>query len=164
MKHIITLTVNGVDYTIGAEPNATLADILREELRFTGVKKGCDDGECGACSVLLDGCKVIPSCTTLAAEVQGHNIVTVEGLKKGDQLHPVQQAFIDCFAVQCGFCTPGMIMGVCALLSENEDPTEEEIRDYLRGNICRCTGYGKIIDAVHEAAANIRKAKEAVLK
>jgi len=162
MKRIITLNVNGVDYTFGAEPNATLADVLREELRFTGVKKGCDDGECGACSVLLDGCKVIPSCTTLAVEVEGHKILTIEGLKKGDQLHPLQQAFVDCFAVQCGFCTPGMIMCACALLAENDDPTEAEIRDYMRGNICRCTGYGKIIQAVQEAARNIRTAKEAV--
>ena len=162
MKQVITLRVNGTEYTLAAEPNATLADVLREELRFTGVKKGCDDGECGACSVLLDKCKVIPSCTTLACEVQGHDITTVEGLKQGDQLHPVQQAFVDCFAVQCGFCTPGMIMATCALLMENDDPTEDEIRDYLRGNICRCTGHGKIIEAVQEAARNIRAAKEAV--
>ena len=94
--------------------------------------------------------------------MQGHDITTVEGLKQGDQLHPVQQAFVDCFAVQCGFCTPGMIMATCALLMENDDPTEDEIRDYLRGNICRCTGYGKIIEAVQEAARNIRAAKEAV--
>lgn len=163
MKHIITLNVNGVDYTFAAEPNATLADVLREELRFTGVKKGCDDGECGACSVLLDNCRVIPSCTTLACEVQDHRILTIEGMKQGNQLHPLQQAFVDCFAVQCGFCTPGMIMCACALLEENDDPTEEEIRDYMRGNICRCTGYGKIVEAVQEAARNIKKAKETVI-
>lgn len=156
MKQIMTFHVNGMEYTAAVEPNTTLVDVLREELRFTGVKKGCDDGDCGACSVLLDG-KVIPSCTTLACEVQGREIITIEGVKQGNLLHPVQQAFIDCFALQCGFCTPGMILAVIALLDENPDPTEEEIRDYLRGNICRCTGYTKIIDAVNQAKEMLRK-------
>jgi len=151
MKQRIELNVNGQKYEVFAEPNAMLADVLREDLRFTGVKKGCDDGDCGACSVLLDG-KVIPSCTTLACEVQGCEITTIEGVKQGNLLHPVQQAFVDCFALQCGFCTPGMVMAAISLLNENPHPTEAEIRDYLRGNICRCTGYTKIIEAVQTAA------------
>ena len=108
MKRIVQLTVNGIIHEIAVEPNAVLADVLREQLHLVGVKKGCDDGDCGACSVLCDG-KVIPSCTTLACEVEGKEITTIEGVKQGDELHPVQKAFIDCFAVQCGFCTPGMI-------------------------------------------------------
>ena len=156
MKQRIVLNVNGQDYETFAEPNAMLVDVLRDDLRFTGVKKGCDDGDCGACSVLLDG-KVIPSCTTLACEVQGHKIITIEGVKQGDQLHPVQQAFVDYFALQCGFCTPGMILATISLLAENPHPTEDEIRDYLRGNICRCTGYTKIIDAINQAAKMIEE-------
>ena len=156
MKRILNLKVNGVDYSIAAEPNALLADVLREDLHLTGVKKGCNDGDCGACSVLCNG-KVIPSCTTLACEVEGQEIITIEGVKQGDQLHPVQQAFVDCFAIQCGFCTPGMVLAVIALLDENPDPTEDEIRDYLRGNICRCTGYTKIIKAVQQAKEVLKK-------
>lgn len=160
MKQVIRLNVNEITYEIAVEPNAVLADVLREELHLTGVKKGCDDGDCGACSILCDG-KVIPSCTTLACEVEGTKIITIEGVKQGNKLHPVQQAFIDCFAVQCGFCTPGMILAIIALLDENPDPTEEEMRDYLRGNICRCTGYTKIIDAVHEAKELLKQRREA---
>ena len=159
MKRVVSLNVNGIDHELAVEPNAVLSDVLREDLRLVGVKKGCDDGDCGACSVLCDG-KVIPSCTTLACEVEGTKIITIEGVKKGGQLHPVQQAFIDCFAVQCGFCTPGMILAIIALLDENPDPTEEEMRDYLRGNICRCTGYTKIIDAVNEAKELLKQQKE----
>ncbi|MGM9660236.1 MAG: (2Fe-2S)-binding protein [Faecousia sp.] len=159
MKQLMTFRVNGTEYTLAVEPNETLVNVLREELRFTGVKKGCDDGDCGACTVLMDG-KAIPSCTTLACEAQDHEIVTIEGVKQGDLLHPVQQAFVDCFAMQCGFCTPGMILATIALLKENQDPTEEEIRDYLRGNICRCTGYNKIIDAVNQAKEMLKQ-KEA---
>lgn len=160
MKRIVDLNVNGIQYELAVEPNDVLADVLREQLHLTGVKKGCDDGDCGACGVLCDG-KIIPSCTTLACEVEGKKIVTIEGVKQGDQLHPVQQAFIECFAIQCGFCTPGMILATIALLNENPDPTEEEIRDYLRGNICRCTGYTKIIDAVFQAKEVLKKQKEA---
>jgi carbon-monoxide dehydrogenase small subunit len=161
MKQIVTLRVNGTDYMVAAEPSSTLVDVLRETLRFTGVKKGCDDGDCGACGVLMDG-MVVPSCTTLACEAQGREIVTIEGVRRGAGLHPVQQAFVDCFALQCGFCTPGMILAVIALLSENPDPDEEEIRDYLRGNICRCTGYTKIIDAVNMAKETLRREGSAV--
>lgn len=159
MKRIVTLNVNGVQYELAVEPNDILADVLREQLHLTGVKKGCDDGDCGACSVLCDG-KVIPSCTTLVCEVEGRKITTIEGVKQGGQLHPVQQAFVDCFAIQCGFCTPGMVMATIALLNENPDPTEEDIRDYLRGNICRCTGYTKIIDAVNQAKETLKQQKE----
>lgn len=156
MKQIMHFTINGLDYDVAVEPNTTLVDLLREELHITGVKKGCNEGECGACSVLCDD-RVIPSCTTLAADVQDTRIVTIEGLKQGNLLHPVQQAFIDCFAIQCGFCTPGMILSVVALLNYNIDPTEEEMRDYLRGNICRCTGYTKIIDAINQAKETLRQ-------
>ena len=147
MKQLMHFNINGIDYDVAVEPNTTLVDLLREQLHITGVKKACNEGECGACSVLCDG-RVIPSCTTLAADVQDTNIITIEGVKQGDLLHPVQQAFVDCFAIQCGFCTPGMVLSVIALLNDNPDPTEEEMRDYLRGNICRCTGYTKIIDAI----------------
>lgn len=160
MKRIVNLIVNDIQYELAVEPNNILADVLREQLHLTGVKKGCDDGDCGACGVLCDG-KIIPSCTTLVCEVEGKKIVTIESIKQGEQLHPVQQTFIDCFAVQCGFCTPGMILATIALLNENPDPTEEEIRDYLRGNICRCTGYTKIIDAVFQAKEVLKKQKEA---
>lgn len=150
MKSVFTLNVNGNDYEVAVPASTTLVDVLREELRLTGTKIGCDEGDCGACSVLCDG-KIIASCSTLAIDCVGKKIVTIEGLMKDGNLHPVQQAFIDCFALQCGFCTPGMILATVALLNENPDPTEYEIRDYLRGNICRCTGYVKIIDAVNEA-------------
>ena len=160
MKQLMTFNVNGMDYTVAAEPSTTLADLLRLELGFTGVKKGCDDGDCGACTVLIDG-KTAASCTTLAVEAQGRKIVTIEGVKQGYELHPVQKAFVDCFAFQCGFCTPGMILSTIALLSENPDPTENEIRDYLRGNLCRCTGYNKIIDAVHTAKKYIAEQQNA---
>lgn len=158
MKSLTTLNVNGIDYDLAIENGATLLDVIREKIGLTGTKKGCNDGDCGACSVLIDG-KVYASCCTLAIDVQGKKIITIEGVSQGDVLHPVQQAFIDKAAVQCGFCTPGMVMSSIALLEENSDPTEEEIRDYLRGNICRCTGYVKIVDAVQEAAKVIRELK-----
>jgi len=151
MKRLVRLNVNGIPYEIAIEPSMTLLDALRDELHITGVKKGCDEGDCGACTVLLDG-KVVASCTYLAVMADGKNIITIEGVKRGDLLHPMQQAFIDAFAVQCGFCTPGMILSAIALLEENAHPSEDEIRDYLRGNLCRCTGYIKIIDAINIAA------------
>ncbi len=156
MKKLISLKVNGMDYDIAADTSTTLVDVLREDLGLTGVKKGCDDGDCGACTILMDG-KAAASCTTLAAAAQGHEITTIEGLAKKGKLHPMQQAFIDCFAIQCGYCTPGMILAGVALLNENPDPTEEEIRDALRGNICRCTGYTKIIDAINQAKEMMKK-------
>lgn len=155
MKQLMTFKVNGDFYQIAAPISSTLLDVLREDLGLTGAKRGCDDGDCGACTVLLEG-RPIASCTTLAAEVQNKEITTIEGLAKNGVLHPVQQAFIDSFAIECGFCTPGMILATVALLEEKPDPTEQEIRDYLRGNICRCTGYMKIIDAVNAAKEYIK--------
>ena len=142
------------------DTRTTLVDALRDHLGLTGVKKGCDEGECGACTVLLDG-DAIASCTYLAVEAEGHDIVTIEGLADPitGELHPVQQAFIECFAVQCGFCTPGMILAATALLNHYPDPTEDEIRDVMRGNICRCTGYTKIVDAIVQARDMLKGAK-----
>jgi len=155
VKQIMKFNINGASYELAVDTSTTLVDLLREELGITGVKKGCDDGDCGACTVLMDG-KAVASCTTLAAEAQDKEIITIEGLERDGKLHPLQQAFIDCFAVQCGYCTPGMILSGVALLNENPDPTEEEIRDILRGNICRCTGYVKIIDAINKAKGDMK--------
>ena len=160
MIQVVKLHVNGVDYNLALDTRTTLVDALRDHLGLTGVKKGCDEGECGACTVLLDG-DAIASCTYLAVEAEGHDIVTIEGLADPGtgELHPVQQAFIDCFAVQCGFCTPGMILAATALLNHYPDPTEDEIRDVMRGNICRCTGYTKIVDAIVQARDMLKGAK-----
>lgn len=150
MKKLMTFHINGDVYEVAVSINRTLLEVLKDELRLTGVKAGCNEGDCGACTVLMDG-KIVASCTMLAVEAQGHEITTIEGLATKEGLHPVQQAFVDNFAIQCGYCTPGMILATVALLSENPDPTEEEIRDYLRGNICRCTGYKQIVEAVMDA-------------
>ena len=160
MIQVVKLHVNGVDYNLALDTRTTLVDALRDHLGLTGVKKGCDEGECGACTVLLDG-DAIASCSYLAVETEGHDIVTIEGLADPvtGELHPVQQAFIDCFAVQCGFCTPGMILAATALLNHYPDPTEDEIRDVMRGNICRCTGYTKIVDAIVQARDMLKGAK-----
>ena len=160
MIQVVKLHVNGVDYNLALDTRTTLVDALRDHLGLTGVKKGCDEGECGACTVLLDG-DAIASCTYLAVEAEGHDIVTIEGLTDPvtGELHPVQQAFIDCFAVQCGFCTPGMILAATALLNHYPDPTEDEIRDVMRGNICRCTGYTKIVNAIVQARDMLKGAK-----
>lgn len=158
MVQLVTLHVNGEDYNLALDTRTTLVDALRDHLGLKGVKKSCDEGECGACTVLMDGNAVV-SCTYLAVEAEGHDIVTIEGLSKNGVLHPMQKAFVDCFAVQCGFCTPGMILAAVALLNHNPDPTEAEIRDTLRGNICRCTGYTKIIDAIMQAKEVMKKQK-----
>ena len=154
MKQRIELRVNGRDYELFVEPWKTLLDVLREDLGLTGAKLGCDDGNCGACTVLLDG-KAVKSCLLLAAQAKGKEVLTIEGLGKEGDLHPLQQAFIDHFAVQCGFCTPGMILTAKALLDENPHATEEEIRRGLHGNICRCTGYVKIVEAVEAARSQM---------
>ena len=149
-KHHIRITANEEDHDLLIDPGKTLLDLLRDDLGLTGTKEGCDEGECGACSVLLDG-KVVNSCLVLAVEADNTKITTIEGLHQGEQLHPIQKAFADSAAVQCGFCTPGMIVTTKALLDENPDPSEEDIKHHLAGNLCRCTGYTKIIDAVHKA-------------
>jgi aerobic carbon-monoxide dehydrogenase small subunit len=146
-KQLLTMTVNGNEIDVAVTPNTTLLEVLRDDLGFTGVKEGCSEGVCGACTVLMDGAP-IRSCLTLALEAEGASITTIEGLASRGQLHSVQQAFIDQGAVQCGFCTPGMILSSKALLDRSPHPTEEEIKTALAGNFCRCTGYKKILDAV----------------
>jgi carbon-monoxide dehydrogenase small subunit len=151
VKRLMTLTVNGTSYEVAIEPQQSLLQLLREELHLTGTKEGCSEGECGACTVLLDG-KTVDSCLIFALEAQGREVMTIEGLAQGDQLHPVQKAFAEYGAVQCGFCTPGMILAAKALLDSNPHPTEIEIRQGISGNLCRCTGYVKIVEAIQAAA------------
>ncbi len=153
----ITLTVNGRTYRGQAEPRTTLADFLRDELRLTGTHLGCEHGACGACTVLMDG-RSVRSCLLFAVQAQGHDLTTVEGLALDGELHPIQQAFHEKHALQCGFCTPGFLMSVCQLLAANPDPSEEAIRTWLSGNLCRCTGYQNIVEAVHAAASRMREA------
>ena len=153
----ITLNVNGIAYPVSIEPNRNLVSVLRTELGLTGTKEGCDDCECGACMVLIDG-QPVNSCSYLAAQAADRTVTTVEGVMRGDDLHPLQQALLDEGGVQCGFCTPGMIMSATALLARNTHPSEEEVRIGLAGNLCRCTGYVKILAAV-QAAADGRGAK-----
>lgn len=156
MKQLLKLRVNGHDYEIFTEPWKLLLEVLREELNLTGAKLGCCSGYCGACTVLIDG-KPVKSCLVLARQAIGKEITTIEGLSGDGQLHPVQQAFIEYFAVQCGFCTPGMILSSKALLDVNPNPTEEEVKMALVGNLCRCTGYVKIVEAVLAAAKIMRQ-------
>ena len=151
MKQRIELKVNGELYEVFSEPWKTLLDVLREEIGLTGVKSGCEEGECGACTVLVDG-KAVNSCLMLARQAQGKEIVTIEGLEGKEGLHPLQQAFVEHFAVQCGFCTPGMMLSAKAFLDTAPHPTEEEVRVALSGNLCRCTGYVKIVEAVLAAS------------
>ena len=150
MKQDIVLKVNGKNYHVSVETHRTLVEVLRETLGFTGTKKSCNEGECGACTVLMDG-KAVYSCLVLALDAVGKEITTIEGLAKGTELHPLQRAFQEVGAVQCGFCTPGMIMTAKALLDENPRGTEVDIIEALRGNLCRCTGYVKIVQAVQQA-------------
>lgn len=161
MKRIINLTVNGQTFEFAAPPNRTLADALRYDLGLTGTKKGCGIGDCGACTVLMDGTPIF-SCLVLALEAEGRDILTIEGVAQGRELHPIQKAFIEQGAIQCGFCTPGMVLIALALLAKNPDPTETEIRRAMSGNLCRCTGYQKIVEAVQKAAAWMRENAEAV--
>lgn len=154
----ITLTVNGTEKTVVTDSQRSLLDVLREDLNVTGPKYGCGEGQCGACSVLIDGKRVL-SCITPAVNADGKKITTIEGLAEGDALHPVQQAFLDEGAMQCGYCTSGMILTAVALLQENPKPTDEQIVEWMNGNICRCNGYAKILKAVRRAADKIAEVK-----
>ena len=158
MKQRYTLHVNGEWLDTEAEPSDSLLDVLRENLRFTGAKKGCDEAECGSCTVLLDGQPVV-SCLVLIGDARQKRITTIEGLSREGQLHPIQFQMIHRGGIQCGYCTPGVIMSAYALLQENLNPTRDEIKLAISGNICRCTGYNKIIEAVEAAAADLRGSK-----
>jgi len=158
MKKQITLKVNGETHDVEMEANRLLLHVLRDNLGLTGTKEGCSIGVCGACSVIVDG-RLVSSCLTLAAGCNGKNIETIEGLAKDGKLHPLQQAFIEYGGFQCGICTPGQIMAAKSLLDENPNPTEDDIRYALSGNLCRCTGYAKIIQAVQDAAVILRKTR-----
>lgn len=153
----IGFTVNGRATSLEIRPNETLLDLLRDRLQLKGAKEGCSVGVCGSCTVLVDG-RPVSSCLVLATNVEGKEVVTIEGLADGERLHPVQQAFLDATAFQCGFCTAGLIMGTVGLLRENADPSEEEIKDYLSGNICRCGTYLEVLQAVRAAAATLKGA------
>jgi aerobic carbon-monoxide dehydrogenase small subunit len=155
-RHHVSATVNGEPVEFLCEPQETLLDVLRDHLHLTGSKEGCGSGDCGACSVILDG-RLVCSCLMLGAEAEGHKIETIESLSDGDHLHPLQQKFLEHAALQCGFCTPGFLVAAKALLDRNPNPTETEARFWLAGNLCRCTGYDKIIRAVMDAAAEMRK-------
>jgi carbon-monoxide dehydrogenase small subunit len=155
-KYPVRVNVNGDDYEVLVDPRKTLLQFLRDDLDLTGTKEGCDEGDCGACSVLLNN-KVVSSCLVLAVEVDQAVIETIEGVKTGQALHPVQQAFVESGAVQCGFCTPGMVVTTKAMLQEMPNPSTEEAKEYLAGNLCRCTGYVKILDAVENAKKLINK-------
>lgn len=150
-KHRIELKVNAQTVEAEVPARRLLSDFLRDDLHLTGTKRGCETGTCGACSVLLDG-KLVKSCLSLAVQADGCHIRTVEGLAQGDQLHPLQESFMNCGGLQCGYCTPGFLMASCALLESNPNATEEEIRTALSGNLCRCTGYTQIVESVQEAA------------
>ena len=154
-KMRVTLRINREDHELLIYPHRTLAEVLREELQLTGTKESCSEGACGTCTVLLDGAPV-RSCLLLAVDVDGKEITTIEGLAENGKLHPVQEAFVEHYAIQCGFCTPGMILTAKALLDKNPHPTEEEIRRAISGNICRCTGYAKIVEAVRAASETER--------
>ncbi|MBF0507858.1 MAG: (2Fe-2S)-binding protein [Deltaproteobacteria bacterium] len=152
MKHLIHLKVNGDDYELAVAPHRTLNEVLREDLAFTGTKFGCGTGDCGACTVIMNG-RNVSSCLTLAVEADGKDIMTIEGLApSGEEMHPIQEAFVTYGAIQCGFCTPGMIMSAKVLLDKNPNPDEPDIRAGLSGNLCRCTGYNKIVEAIEKAA------------
>ncbi|NOG71420.1 (2Fe-2S)-binding protein [Roseicella sp. DB1501] len=154
----VTTTVNGEPVEFLCEPQQSMLDVLRGPLGLTGSKEGCGSGDCGACSITLDG-RLVCSCLMLAVEAEGHEIGTIEGMASGDGLHPLQQKFLEMAALQCGICTPGVLVAAKALLDKNPDPTETEVRFGLAGNLCRCTGYDKIVRAVLETAAEMRGAK-----
>lgn len=156
-KTHVSTTINGDDVDFLCEPTQTLLDVLRDELHMTGTKEGCATGDCGACSVTLDG-TLVCSCLVLGLEASGKKIETIEGMADGDELHPLQRKFIEHVALQCGICTPGLLVAARSLLEENPDPTEDEVRLWLAGNLCRCTGYHNIVEAVMDAAQEMRGA------
>ncbi|MEO9901786.1 (2Fe-2S)-binding protein [Nisaea sp.] len=158
-KMHITTTINGEPTEFLCEPYETMLDVLRDNLGMTGSKEGCGSGDCGACSVTLDD-RLVCSCLMLAAEAEGHEIKTIEGMSEGEALHPLQQKFLETAALQCGICTPGVLVAADALLKKNPNPSETEVRYWLAGNLCRCTGYDKIVRAVLETAADLRGAAE----
>ena len=159
-KQHVSTTINGEAVEFLCETRQSLLDVLRDELDMTGTKEGCGTGDCGACSVTLNG-DLVCSCLVLGVEAQGKSIQTIEGMAEGDQLHPLQRKFLEHAALQCGICTPGVLVAAKALLALNPDPTEEEVRYWLAGNLCRCTGYNKIIEAVLDAAREMRGANHA---
>ena len=152
----IVLKVNGINYQVEVEPWRTLVEVLRETLGLTGTKKSCNEGECGACTVMMDG-RPVASCLVLAMDAQGKEIVTIEGISKGEKLHPIQEAFLKYGAIQCGFCTPGMVMSAKAFLDENPKPTSAEVRKAISGNLCRCTGYQHIVDSIMAVSRMMNK-------
>jgi carbon-monoxide dehydrogenase small subunit len=154
MKQDIVLNVNGIQHNLNVETHRTLVEVLRDTLGLTGTKKSCNEGECGACTVLMDG-KPVASCLVLAVAAQGKEITTIEGLSQGEELDPVQEAFVKHTAIQCGFCTPGMVMAAKAFLDETPKPTSAEVRKAIAGNLCRCTGYQQIVDAIMAAAETL---------
>ena len=156
-KYQVTTTVNGDEYDFLCEPQQTLLDVLRDELTLTGTKEGCATGDCGACSVMVDG-RLTCACLVLAVEAEGKKIDTIEGMADGDELHPLQRKFLELNGLQCGICTPGILVAARALLERNPDPTETEVRYWLAGNLCRCTGYDKVIRSVLAAAKEVRGA------
>lgn len=153
--HLLKLTVNGEHTETEVPARRLLCDLLRDDLHLTGTKRGCETGTCGACSVLVDG-ELIKSCLMLAVQAQGKAVTTVEGLAQGDKLHPLQESFLACGGLQCGYCTPGFLMASCALLARQPSPTAEEVREGLAGNLCRCTGYSQIVESVLVAAEHMR--------
>jgi aerobic carbon-monoxide dehydrogenase small subunit len=154
-KHHVTATINGDAVEFLCEPQQTLLEVLRDELHLTGTKEGCGTGDCGACSVVMSG-RLVCSCLVLGVEAQGKSIETIEGMAQGEKLHPLQQKFLEHAALQCGICTPGFLVAAKSLLERNPNPTEHEVRYWLAGNLCRCTGYNKIIEAVLDAAREMR--------
>jgi len=156
-KHHVTTTINGEPVEFLCETQQTLLDVLRDELQLTGSKEGCASGDCGACSIMLDG-RLVCSCLVLGVESEGRDVLTIEGIANGDQLHPIQRKFLEEAALQCGICTPGFVVAAKALLDRNLNPTETEVRYWLAGNLCRCTGYDKIVRAVLDTAAEMRGA------
>ena len=158
-SQLVSATVNGDSIQFACPTDESLLNVLRDNLGLTGAKEGCGTGDCGACSVTMDG-RLVCSCLVLGVEAEGRDITTIEGMSSGEQLHPLQQQFIDHAALQCGICTPGFLVAAKALLDQNSDPTEEEIRYALAGNLCRCTGYDKIVRAVQAAAKDLQKSKK----